>query len=539
MTARAAVALWAPGLGVAAGLLLLIGVALGALLSIESGSTAVAPLMGLIRDDYVWAVLRFALVQASLSALLSVGLAIPAARALSRRPDLPGRWVIVRLMGLPMVIPVIVGTFGIIAVYGRGGWVNDGLAALGLPFRIDLYGLQGILIAHVFFNLPFATRILLQGWAGIPAESWRLAEQLGLRGVPLFRQVEWPMLRQVLPGLAGLVFLICFTSFAIVLMVGGGPPNATLEVAIYQALRFDFDLVRVSALSLLQVAVCLAVVLSLAAISRPMPVDLGLDRPICRHDGGALHSRVIDALAIGFALLILIPPLLALGIDAAGGPWVRTLSDPGLWAAVGRSVSVALASGALALALGLGIILTSRAVKIRLRRRGLAEALESMGIVAFVLPPLVLGAGLFVLLRGVADVFAIGLGLVVVVNALMGLPFVIRIVGPAADRALATQGRLADSLGMAGLSRFRLVDWPVLRRPIGLGLALATALSIGDFGVIALFGTQDTQTLPMLLYRLMGAYRLDQAAIVGLVLITLCLAFFLVIERGVGGRRRD
>lgn len=535
----ASVRLWGPGVTIGVALLLLIVVALTALLSVDSGSAAGSGGLDLFQDRYVWAVLRFALLEASVSAALSVGLAIPIARALSRRPRFPGRWLLVRLMGLPMVIPVIVGTLGIIAVYGRGGWLNDGLESLGLPVQLNLYGLQGILVAHVFFNLPFATRILLQGWSGIPAETWRLADQLGLRGWPLFRLIEAPMLRQIVPGLAGFVFLVCFTSFAIVLMVGGGPPHATLEVAIYQALRFDFDLVRVSALSLLQVTVCVTLVLALAALSQPMPVTLGLDHPIVRRDGDAWHARLVDSFAIGVALLIMIPPLAALLWDTVGGPWITVLTDLAVWAAMGRSAVVALASGTLALALGLGVIATSRAVRVRLHKHRWADTVEAIGTVTFVMPPLVLGAGLFVLLRGVADVFAIGLALVVLVNALMGLPFIIRIVGPAADQALATQGRLADSLGMAGFHRFRLVDWPPLRRPIGLGLAMVTALSMGDFGVIALFGTQDTQTLPMLLFRLMGAYRLDQAAVVAVVLLALCLAFFLVIERQVGGRRRD
>ena len=57
------------------------------------------------------------------------------------------------------------------------------------------------------------------------------------------------MLRAALPGVAGLVFMLCVTSFTIVLTLGGGPAATTLEVAIYQALRFDFDPARAVALT--------------------------------------------------------------------------------------------------------------------------------------------------------------------------------------------------------------------------------------------------------------------------------------------------
>ncbi len=72
----------------------------------------------------------------------------------------------------------------------------------------------------------------------------RTASQLGLGGWWLWRAVHWPAIKPVLPGVAALVFTLCFTSFAIIMTLGGGPGTTTLEVAIYQALRFEFDFAR-------------------------------------------------------------------------------------------------------------------------------------------------------------------------------------------------------------------------------------------------------------------------------------------------------
>jgi len=527
--------LWAPSLAAGAALAVVLGSsALG--LALAVGRIDIGALAG---DAYVWGVVEFTVRQALLSASLSVVLAVPVARALARRPAFFGRGVLVRLLSLPMVIPVIVGVLGIVAVYGRSGAVNDGLEALGLPRWLDIYGLPGILIAHVFFNMPFATRLLLQAWEGVPTETWRQAAQLGMTGPQIFRLIEWPLIRDAAPGIAALVFLLCFTSFAVVLVLGGGPPNATLEVAIYQALRFDFDLARVLAFALLQVAVCAALVAAIQRLARPMATETGLAAPAPRPDGGGLWARLGDGAAIAFGAAVLGLPMAAVAAAGATGPVVETLTAPAFLAATRNSLLVGLSAGALSLALGAGILATSRQLRIRHAAPRRAEALELAASLVLVVPPFVIGAGLFVLLRSVGDAFAFGLAVTAVVNALMGLPFVLRILGPSATRSAADTGRLADGLGMSAAQRLRLIDGPRLRRPAALAFAVATALSLGDLGVIALFGATGTRTLPLHVYELMGTYRVGEAAVAALALVVLCLGLFVVIERTVGGRGDD
>ena len=108
---------------------------------------------------------------------LSCLFAVPAARALARR-RFPGRGAMVALLGAPFLLPAIVAVFGIVAIWGRAGLVSRGLEALGLP-GLDVYGLRGVVLAHVFFNVALVARLVLQGWLAIPAEQFRLAAQLG------------------------------------------------------------------------------------------------------------------------------------------------------------------------------------------------------------------------------------------------------------------------------------------------------------------------------------------------------------------------
>ena len=147
------------------------------------------------------------------------------------------------------------------------------------------------------------------------------------------------------------------------------------------------------------------------------------------------------------------------------------------------------------------------------------------------LPPFALVTGLFVLLRGQTSLATTGLVLVPLVNALMALPFVYRLVAPPLHQSAERHGRLAASLGLDSLARLRIVTWPVLKRPLAAALALSAALSMGDFGVIALFGGGDLVTLPYLMAERMGAYRVDEAGAVALVLVTVAVGLTFIADR--------
>ncbi|MDG1066854.1 MAG: thiamine/thiamine pyrophosphate ABC transporter permease ThiP, partial [Sulfitobacter sp.] len=285
---------------------------LGALVAVISEAEVGA---GFVPSD--WAALRFTVWQAFLSALFSVLLAIPVARAIARRRFV-GRGLLVTLLGAPFILPVIVAVLGLLSVFGRNGWLNLGLEALGLP-TLSIYGLHGVVLAHVFFNLPLATRLLLQGWQSIPAERFRLAAQLRLTPWAVFRTLEWPLLRQIAPGVAALVFVICLTSFAVALTLGGGPKATTIELAIYQAFRFDFDLGRAALLSVTQLGVAGAAALLALWIIPGISLGGGQDRPVHRWDARAGVQRMWDAVVIGLAAAFLILPLLAVVLRGIGG----------------------------------------------------------------------------------------------------------------------------------------------------------------------------------------------------------------------------
>jgi thiamine transport system permease protein len=124
-------------------------------------------------------------------------------------------------------------------------------------------------------------------------------------------------------------------------------------------------------------------------------------------------------------------------------------------------------------------------------------------------PPVVLGAGWFLMLSGGAGQLAAPLAAIITVNALMALPFVMRVLEPAYQTAMVRNGRLSLSLGITGFNRLRQIDLPAMLVPLTTGFAFALALSLGDLGAIALFGSDRIITLPWLLYQKLGSYRTD------------------------------
>jgi thiamine transport system permease protein len=142
-------------------------------------------------------------------------------------------------------------------------------------------------------------------------------------------------------------------------------------------------------------------------------------------------------------------------------------------------------------------------------------------------PAVVLSLGFFLLVRhlGVAPAQAAPF-VVILGNSLLALPFAIATLGPPLEAIARSRGKLIRSLGLSGWQQFKLVELPLIGRDLGVMLALSFCFSLGDLGVIALFGTQDFQTLPLMMFRALGSYRNNDAgALAALLLIGTILAF--------------
>ncbi len=523
--------LW-PGLIVAALLLVFAGVLFGTLYH-TAGGIAPFPV-----SDQILSLLKFTLFQATLSTFLSLFLGLLLAWSLAHQPRFCCRGMVVALFGSSLVLPSLIVAFGIISVLGNHGWLNQ-LAQLltGHSFGNYVYGLSGILIAHVYLNASFASLGLLRAFESIPVEKYRLSTSLGLSPWQRFKTLEWVAIRSTLPRIGITIFLLCFSSFAIVLLLGGSPAYNTLEVAIYEAVRIDFDLPSALQIASIQLMISIGLLLIASGMPRGLNNLKESSRlvPWPERHGPALLQRATILLLIIIYLL----PLIAVVLDGLHADLVHLFSRPLFLRSLGMSLGIAAVSAALTVVFALLLADARRhfGLPLRIAEQGIGRLFGLLitfsGNLYLAVPSLIMGLGFFLIARTVGgSMNTWGLIALLTANLLMSLPFALAIMIPAMEKTARRYDRLTLSLGLSPLQRWRYAEWPYLRRSIRYIAALSFSLSLGDLGVIALFGNQEITTLPWYLYQLMGSYRTTDAAGVALVLLVLVFGVFFAVQYG-------
>ena len=478
-------------------------------------------------DDYLQHLILFSFGQALLSTVLSIFLGLLLSRALFYQPFSGKKWLL-KLMSLTFVLPVLVASFGLIGIYGSSGWLAWFANLFGIPWQGHIYGLSGILIAHLFFNIPLAAQLFLQSLQSIPYQQRQLAAQLNLQGWQFVKLVEWSVFRQQCLPTFSLIFMLCFTSFTVVLTLGGGPQYTTLETAIYQAILFEFDLPKAALFAMLQFVFCLVLFSLTSRFSPSNQNGLSNSNPWFEKPKSAV--KIFHVFVLLIFIFFLFSPVLNILVSALSSPSLLTVwYNSQLWRALGYSLSIAPLSALLALMMAIALQLLSRRLE-WLHYQKIAQFIINAGMVILAIPTLVLAMGLFLLLQerdfSNIDLFAI----VVFCNALSAMPFVLRILSAPFHNNMRYYENLCNSLGIVGWKRFSLIEWQTLRAPLRYAFALALALSLGDFTAIALFGNQEFTSLPHLLYQQLGNYRNQDAAVTAGILLLLCGILFAFIH---------
>ena len=497
----------------------------------------------LTSDARIGYALQSALFQAALSTIGSVMVAVPLSVVMARRYHWFGMTFLRLMTGLAFVIPTTVAASGLLAVWGRQGVINSILMAISDMTPLPLlelpsfFGLKAVVLAHIFFNAPLMIRIFLPRILSVPENHWRLARMTGMTPRDQFRYIEWPAIRAMIIPMMVLVFLFCFSSFSLVLMLGGGPAVTTLEVEIYAAIRIAYDFHLAVLLTMMQIAV--AVIMLLIMLCHPlmrqtMPQAVTSIKPSSIH---ILSSRsnllkILDITCVLFLFSLLILPILALFFKGLTGDLFIVLAEPVFWQALQNSLTIALTTACcvsfLAMMLAetryqLGLINSPTRWQIVARL-----LLESSVMITLVIPSIVMGTAMFILLRSYADIFAIAPYLVLTANILMGLPVSYRLISGKWVLARQQDQHLRLAYGMNRRTSLRFLIMPVMGRDIGLIFGMVAAMSMGDLGVIALFSSSDFKTLPWLLYEQAGRYRTDEASATAVLLMGVTIMVFIL-----------
>ncbi len=504
-----------------------------------------APVAQVLGARWFWRVLWFTTWQAAASTLLTLAIGLPLA-AIFARYRFPGKSLLRALTTIPFVMPTVVVAAGFTTLLGpRGllnGWLQEILGAPEPPIQI-MNTVWIILLAHAFYNASVVVRTVGGIWESLNPALGEAGRVLGASGLRLWREVTLPLLRPALVASALLVFLFCFTSFGVVLILGG-PRFATLEVEIYRQAVQLFNLPAAAVLSLVQMAATFAVMAAYTrAQARALPPPLDM-RP--QEQGAPVRGmqRFWVALWLAGLLLLLVAPLLALVwrsfMLGGEGFTLRYYAELGVnrrqsaffaapVTAIWNSLFFAFWATLLSLALGVtaSLLLTRRAGP---GGRVLLRLLDPFFLLPLGASAVTLGLGFIVTLGA----WRTSLWLVPVAHTLIAMPFVLRTFLPALRSLDPSLREAAAVLGAPPLRAWWEVEMPVLRRALLVAAAFAFTISLGEFGATLLIARPDTPTMPMVIYRALGqpgALNYGQALAMSTILMAVCTAALLVIER--------
>ena len=446
-------------------------------------------------------VLWFTLWSAALATVITVLLGVPVSYVLYRL-RFPGRGALRALVFLPFVLPTVV-----VGVAFRTLLTESGpLGGLGLDGTA-----AAIIAALVFFNVSVVVRTVGGMWEGLDRRAEEAAAALGASPRQVFTSVTLPALRPAILSAASVVFLFCSTAFGVVLTLGG-LRYATVETEIYLLTTRFLDLQAAAALSVLQLAVVMVLLLvtSRAKASRTGRAVASPRRP-SRNDLPWL------ATTFGVLALLLLPIATLLVRSLQGGDgWslanyrrLGSVDDDSallvpVTEALSNSLRIAVDATLLAVVLGLAVsVVVSRVPKTGGERRTLG-VLDGLFMLPLGVSAVTVGFGFLITLdRPPIDLRSSGL-LVPIAQAMVALPLVVRIIAPVLRSIDDRQRQAAASLGAGPLRVFATVDLPLTWRPLLAGTGLAFAVSLGEFGATSFLARPDFPTLPVVIFHLIG-----------------------------------
>jgi thiamine transport system permease protein len=415
------------------------------------------------------------------------------------RYEFPGKRLVRAAIVIPFVLPTVVVGSAFLALLGPDG-----------PLRIDLrQTIWAILIAHVFFNYSIVVRTVSTYWERIDPSLAEAAQMLGAGKIRTFWRVTLPMLRPAIASAASLVFLFTFTSFGIILILGG-LEHATIEVEIWRQATGLINFEVAAALALLQIT---GISLTLFAYSRYQErravqfSHQAHSRPLTAAPKGALWRVVANTVVmlalLGAPILVLIEGSLrgvngySLNAYSNLGTRIEGLAAPAT-TAIWNSARFAAIATLLAVAIGL-----AAATVIAYRRGWLSRSFDALLMLPLGTSAVTLGFGFLLALDAPIDLRS-SLWIIPIAHAMVAIPFVVRTAVPVMRSVRHRLREAATMLGAPPNRVWREIDLPLIARAGLIGAGFAFAVSLGEFGATSFLALPSNPTLPTAIFRLLG-----------------------------------
>jgi len=514
---------------------------------VPEGSWNPGQLNRLISTPIYKHILWFTTWQAVLSTILTLVLALPGAYVFSRYRFF-GKNILQALMTVPFVLPTVVTAAAFRALLGTNGlvntWLMTGFNLSHPPIRID-QTVSFFLLAHIFYNYTLVLRIVGGFWAGLDPNLGAAARMLGASPWQTFRRITLPLLMPAIGSAALLVFIFCFTSFGVVLILGG-PRCATLEVEIYRQSVQLFNLPMAAALSLTQILINFLLMWLHARLGQRSRIAFYTDSATTTAINiETPKQKVFVGINLLFMILLLVTPLLALLVRSVTGENGLTLAYYlALFTTQARSVffvepisavvnSVGFALAAMTIAVILGLLASTFLTQARRRDRSRGTSFwDAIIMLPLATSAVTLGFGYIITLNKPPLNLRDSLALVPIAHALVAFPFVVRCILPSLRHIPQTLREAATLLGASPYQVWRRVDLPLISRAILVGAVFAFSISMGEFGASTFVTRPHTPTMPIAIFRFLGQpgdLNYGQAmAMSSILMLVTCSGFWLI-----------
>jgi thiamine transport system permease protein len=530
---------------------------LGNILSISfsRGERLAGTFLQAITSEIAKRVLWFTIWQATVSTLLTLLVGLPGAFLLARY-DFRGKSLIRALTGIPFVMPTLVVAVAFNALLGPRGWFNLALMSLlnlSAPPIQFTNTLAAIFVAHVFYNTTIVLRMVGDFWSHLDPRLVYAARSLGANRWRTFRKVTLPLLMPAIAAAALLVFIFDFTSFGVILVLGG-PRFATLEVEIYYQTISLFNLPMAAVLSVLQLACTLGLTVIYTRLSARVTRPLSLrSRRITQRPLQTMRSKLLAATILLFLLALLTVPLLALAARSftsispnpgqEGMPqftlqFYRELTinrqESVFYVPPSTAIAVSLVYATTTVVFALALGLPASWLLAREDEGFMSRVLDAVLMLPLGTSAVTLGLGFIVALdRPPLDLRASPV-LVPIAHTLVALPFVVRSLAPALRSIQPRLRQAASTLGASPGRVLRYIDLPLVGRAILVAATFAFSISLGEFGATALIARPEYPTVPVAIYRYIsrpGPLNYGQALALSTILMVVTATGMLAIER--------
>ncbi len=502
-------------------------------------------------------IVGFTFWQAGLSTLLTLAVGLPGAYLFGKF-NFRGKKLLRALTGVPFVMPTLVVAAAFDALIGSRGWLNRALVQLfnlsEPPIELS-NTLAIILLAHVFYNTTIVIRLVGDFWANLDPRLPQAARMLGANRWQALTRITFPLLAPAVLAASLLVFIFDFTSFGVILVLGG-PRFSTIEVEIYYQAISLFNLPLAALLSVLQLATTLALTTIysrlIARLSRPLalkPQTITQQR---------LRTRRQKLLAGGLLLVLLvffITPLISLGVRSVvqleASRRQPSLEAPGFtlafYQALGENTNQSMFYATPLEALGTSLTYAGATVVLSLllglpaawMLANRQEDLFSRVIDPVLMLPLgtsavTLGLGFIVALNQPPLDLRTSPVLIPLAHTLVAFPFVVRSLTPALRSVQPRLRQAAAVLGASPRRVFRHIDLALISRALLVSAVFAFTISLGEFGATALVSRPDRPTIPVMIYRFLsqpGALNYGRALALSTILMVATAGGMLLIEQ--------